>query len=47
VLSRALRRRLSRGQPATLRLVALLSRRSLRAPFDANEPAKGRRRVAA
>jgi hypothetical protein len=35
LLSGALRRRLSRGQPFTLRAVALLSRRSLRAPFEA------------
>ena len=35
LLSRNLRRRLTRGQPATIRLVAALSRRSLRAPFDA------------
>ena len=40
LLSRALRRRLSRGQPATLRLVAVLSRRSLRAPFQAPDAAE-------
>jgi hypothetical protein len=34
VLSRSLSRRLRRQQPATLRVVAALSRRSLRAPFD-------------
>jgi hypothetical protein len=39
LLSGALRRRLTRGQPFTLRVVALLSRRSLRAPFEANAPA--------
>jgi hypothetical protein len=45
-LSRALQRRLSRAQPVTLRLVARLSRRSLRSPFEAEERT-GRTTVAA
>jgi hypothetical protein len=47
LLSTALRKRLTRGQPYTLRFVALLSRRSLRQPFDASTEPHRRHRAAA
>jgi hypothetical protein len=43
-LSRTLRRRMAMAQPATLRVVALVSRLSLRKPFLAEETAWSSRR---